>query len=74
MSELARVWRIYIDEATKFDSSLTEGSNRAIDVLLVFVSSFKIYSHSLFTDVISDWSFLSCLNHIHYTVIPTSDS
>jgi len=37
MSEVARVWRIYIDEATKFDSSLAEGWNRGIDVLLVFV-------------------------------------
>lgn len=38
MSELARVWRLYIDEATKFDTSLIEGCNRGIDVLLVFVS------------------------------------
>lgn len=39
MSELSRVWRIYVDEAAKFDASLTEGCNRGIDVLLVFVST-----------------------------------
>lgn len=39
MSEVSRVWRIYVDEATKFDASWTEGCNRGIDVLLVFVSS-----------------------------------
>lgn len=39
MSELSRVWRVYVDEATKFDASLTEGCNRGIDVLLVFVST-----------------------------------
>jgi hypothetical protein len=32
------VWRVHVDEATKFDASLTEGCNRDIDVLLVFVS------------------------------------
>lgn len=40
MSELARVWRVYVNEATKFDSSLIEGCNRGIDMLLVFVSTF----------------------------------
>jgi Family of unknown function (DUF6535) len=39
MSELSRVWRIYVDEATKFDASLTESCNRDMDVLLVFVST-----------------------------------
>jgi hypothetical protein len=38
MCEVARVWRLYIDEATTFDMSLIEGCNRGIDVLLVFVS------------------------------------
>jgi hypothetical protein len=42
MSELSRVWRIYVDEATKFDTSLIEGCNRGIDVLLVFVSALLI--------------------------------
>ena len=38
VSERARVWRVYLDEAAKFDLSLAEGCNRGIDVLLVFVS------------------------------------
>ena len=38
VSERARVWRVYLDETGKFDVSLTEGCNRGIDVLLVFVS------------------------------------
>ncbi|KAG6902091.1 hypothetical protein C0995_004442 [Termitomyces sp. Mi166 len=37
MSEFARVWKIYNDEASKIDSTLTEGWNRGIDVLLVFL-------------------------------------
>ncbi|KAF8066622.1 hypothetical protein FPV67DRAFT_1198938 [Lyophyllum atratum] len=41
MSESARVWRIYNDEATNFDSSLTEGWNRGVDVLLVFTGLFS---------------------------------
>ena len=44
MSELSRVWRIYVDEAAKFDASLTEGCNRGIDVLLVFVSTYSVVS------------------------------
>jgi Family of unknown function (DUF6535) len=42
MSELSRVWRIYVDEATKFDTSLAEGCNRDMDVLLVFVSALLV--------------------------------
>ncbi|GLB40923.1 hypothetical protein LshimejAT787_0901380 [Lyophyllum shimeji] len=41
MSEVARVWKIYTEEATKFDSSLAEGWNRGIDVLLVFTGLFS---------------------------------
>ncbi|KAF9465981.1 hypothetical protein BDZ94DRAFT_1117659, partial [Collybia nuda] len=41
MSEPARVWRLYIDEATKFDATLIEGCNRGIDVLLVFTGLFS---------------------------------
>lgn len=39
MDEDSRVWRIYIDEATKVDSAMTDGWNRSLDVLLVFVSA-----------------------------------
>ncbi|KAG6914475.1 hypothetical protein DXG01_017052 [Tephrocybe rancida] len=41
MSETACVWKIYNDEAAKFDSSLTEGWNRGVDVLLVFTGLFS---------------------------------
>ncbi|KAG6825281.1 hypothetical protein H0H92_004163 [Tricholoma furcatifolium] len=41
MSEFARVWKVYNDEAAKFDSSLTDGWNRGVDVLLVFTGLFS---------------------------------
>lgn len=44
MSEHARIWKIYNDEAAKFDSTLIEGWNRAMDVLLVFVSEIHCFS------------------------------
>lgn len=37
-SEHAIIWHIYNDEATKLDTATTDGLNRGIDVLLVFVS------------------------------------
>lgn len=43
VSELSRVWRVYLDEAAKYDSTLTEGSSRGIDVLLVFVRFIKLH-------------------------------
>lgn len=42
MCEDARVWGIYIDESTKFDASMTDGWNRSLDVLLVFVSTDRL--------------------------------
>ena len=36
-SEHAAVWHIYNDEAAKTDAATTDGFNRGIDVLLVFV-------------------------------------
>ncbi len=40
----ARIWRIYTDEARKADARMTEGWNRSIDVLLVFVRvPFSLY-------------------------------
>lgn len=38
MSKDARIWRVYVDEANKADTIMTEGWNRSLDVLLVFVS------------------------------------
>ena len=39
MSKDARIWRVYVDEASKADIIMTEGWNRSLDVLLVFVST-----------------------------------
>lgn len=39
MSKDARIWRVYVDEANKADTTMTEGWNRSLDVLLVFVST-----------------------------------
>lgn len=36
-SERAAVWHLYNDEAAKTDIATTDGFNRGIDVLLVFV-------------------------------------
>jgi hypothetical protein len=36
--EHGRIWYIYNDESTKLDAATTDGLNRGIDVLLVFVS------------------------------------
>jgi len=36
--EHARLWYIYNDESAKMDAATTDGLNRGIDVLLVFVS------------------------------------
>lgn len=42
MSNNARIWRIYIDEARKFDTVMIDGWNRSLDVLLVFVSAISL--------------------------------
>jgi hypothetical protein len=38
--EHGRIWYIYNDESTKMDAATTDGLNRGIDVLLVFVSCY----------------------------------
>lgn len=42
-SEHARVWNVYNEESTKNDSAVTDGCNRSIDILLVFVGSVFSY-------------------------------
>ncbi|KAK7045548.1 hypothetical protein VNI00_007380 [Paramarasmius palmivorus] len=39
--ENARIWQIYMDEATKADTAMLEGWNRSLDVLLVFTGLFS---------------------------------
>lgn len=39
MAPNARVWRVYMDEATRFDNDMIDRWNRSLDVLLVFVRS-----------------------------------
>lgn len=39
MGSNARVWRVYLDEADRFDDEIMEGFRDTTDVLLVFVSS-----------------------------------
>ncbi|KAJ6625879.1 hypothetical protein B0H10DRAFT_2001191 [Mycena sp. CBHHK59/15] len=41
MTENARVWHIYTDEAEKTDALMTDGWSRSIDVLLVFTGLFS---------------------------------
>ncbi|KAJ7495978.1 hypothetical protein B0H11DRAFT_2001413 [Mycena galericulata] len=41
MSENARIWHIYTDEAQKADVLMTDGWSRSIDVLLVFTGLFS---------------------------------
>ncbi|KAL0059409.1 hypothetical protein AAF712_013850 [Marasmius tenuissimus] len=36
--ENARIWQVYAEEAAKADTAMTDGWNRSMDVLLVFVS------------------------------------
>jgi len=43
-SENAKIWYIYNAESAKIDASTTEGLNRGIDVLLVFVSYYVLWS------------------------------
>ena len=38
LSQNARVWKIYYDEATEFDEGMIKEYKESIDVLLVFVS------------------------------------
>ncbi|KAF9269108.1 hypothetical protein L218DRAFT_1072754 [Marasmius fiardii PR-910] len=41
LGENARIWQIYIDEAAKADTAMTDGWNRSMDVLLVFIGLFS---------------------------------
>lgn len=38
MGPMARIWKVFLDECTKFDAEMTEDWKDALDVLLVFVS------------------------------------
>ena len=44
--EHGRIWYIYNDESAKMDAATTDGLNRGIDVLLVFVSYYVFLSRS----------------------------
>ena len=48
-SDDARVWHVYNEEATKKDAAITDGCNRNIDVLLVFVSSIFLSQYHAIT-------------------------
>ena len=47
MSQTARVWKIYYDEAQQYDDEKLQEYNQSIDVLLVFVSYGRCSGSSL---------------------------
>ncbi|QRV94419.1 hypothetical protein RhiJN_22437 [Ceratobasidium sp. AG-Ba] len=41
MSKNARVWKTYVREADRWDKEMVDGRNSSLDVLLIFVSTFR---------------------------------
>ncbi|CAE6454405.1 unnamed protein product [Rhizoctonia solani] len=41
LAKEARVWKVYVKEADKWDTELIEGWNRSLDVILVFAALFS---------------------------------
>lgn len=37
MDDNARVWKVYRDEATSYDTNMFDGWNKTLDILLIFV-------------------------------------
>ncbi|KZV98033.1 hypothetical protein EXIGLDRAFT_729202, partial [Exidia glandulosa HHB12029] len=42
----ARVWKVYRDEATAYDTTMLEGWSQTLDILLIFVFSRQLRQHS----------------------------
>lgn len=72
-SEHAAVWHIYNDEAAKTDAATTDGFNRGIDVLLVFVRILIIPAARKKTYWFIwtvDGIVLRGLDHVHHPIVP----
>lgn len=68
LSENARAWHIYTEVAHKADTAMTDGWNRSMDVLLVFVSAPLQRVAAILTQV--DRSLFRRADYIHHPSIP----